>query len=76
MPLDSELATYAEKQDELEAHQGKFVLVHGDCIVEIFDTYADAISHGYRLYGVREPFLVKRIEIPETAQTITRLVAS
>jgi hypothetical protein len=75
MPLHRELATYAEKQDELEGHQGKFVLIHGDSIVEIFDTYADAIGHGYRLYSVREAFLVKRVEIPETAQTITRLVA-
>ena len=75
MALEKELATYESKKAELESEAGKFVLIHGDEIVGTFDSYADAIQEGYQQYGVREPFLVKRIEIPETVQTITRLVS-
>lgn len=74
MPLDTELRTYKEKLAELEQHQGKFVLIHGEQVVDIFDTYADALRQGYREFGVDDPFLVKRIEGVETAQCITRLL--
>ncbi|MGH7559109.1 MAG: hypothetical protein ACREMD_15280 [Gemmatimonadota bacterium] len=74
MALEREKETYRAKRAELEPHQGKFVLIHGDTVVDVFDTYADAIRHGYRQFGAKDPFLVKRIEIPETVQTITRLL--
>jgi hypothetical protein len=73
--LERELRTYEAKKAELEQHQGKYVLIHGDMIVDVIDTYPDAIRQGYRQFGVNDPFLVKRIEIPETAQTITRLLS-
>ena len=75
MALERELRTYEAKKAELEQHQGKYVLIHGDTVVDVIDTYPDAIRQGYRQFGVSDPFLVKRIEIPETAQTITRLLS-
>lgn len=73
MSLEKELETYRENLGELEQHEGKFVLIHGDDVVDIFDAYSDALRQGYREFGTDDPFLVKRIQRPETAQSITRM---
>jgi hypothetical protein len=46
MALEKELETYKTKLAQLTASEGKFVLVHGDQLHGIFDTYADAIKEG------------------------------
>lgn len=74
MALEKELQTYRAKLPELRAkEQGKFVLIHGDEVVDLFATYDDAIKEGYQKFGL-EPFLVKRIEAVESVQFISRLV--
>ncbi len=73
MPLEREKKTYDEKLSELEQHRGKFVLIHGEEIVDFFESYSDAISRGYHDFGL-DPFLVKRIEGTERIQLITRLL--
>ena len=71
--LANELATYRERFPELQAHEGKFVLIHDAEIGGIFETYADALKIGYEKYKL-EPFLVKKISATEIAQFITRHV--
>lgn len=67
--LDLELDTYQRHRNELLGKaEGKFVLIHGDRILGIFDSRNDAIRQGYQSVG-NVPFLVKQIvkvEIPQT----------
>ena len=71
MALEKELATYQKRLEELLPNEGKFVLIHGDEIAGIWDTYQDALQAGYQMYDLN-PFMVKRIEWAETVQNFTR----
>lgn len=73
MALERELATYARHLEGLKEHTGKFVLIHGDDVVETFVSYEDAIKAGYAQFKL-EPFLVNQIETDEMVQYITRHV--
>ncbi|HVW76208.1 MAG TPA: hypothetical protein VHB45_01255 [Alloacidobacterium sp.] len=71
MTLEKELATYQEKLPELKQHEGKFVLIHGNEVVDFFSTYDDAIKAGYQKFNLA-PFLVKQIQTIEPVFCITR----
>jgi len=72
--LDKELETYNQKLEQLKTeHAGKFVLIHGDQLVNVFSSYDDAINAGYAEFGL-DPFLVKRVQVVEQAQFISRMV--
>jgi hypothetical protein len=71
MALEKELATYKEKLPELKEHEGKFVLIHGDRIVDFFAAYEDAIKAGYQQFKL-EPFFVRQINAVEKVQHVTR----
>lgn len=73
MALERELATYKERFPELVQHEGRFVLIQGDNVVDTFDSYADALKQGYKQFGLT-PFLVKQIQSTEAIQFITRAV--
>ncbi len=73
MSLEKEKETYLAKLSELEQDEGKYVLIHGAEVVEVFESYADALSYGYDKFGL-EPFLVKLIEGTERVQLVTRLI--
>jgi len=74
MALERELKVYLSKLPELKAeNEGKFVLIHGDKVIDIFSSYDDAIEAGYGQFGL-EPFLVKQIHALEPAQFISRFV--
>jgi hypothetical protein len=74
MALEKELETYKKKLPELKAqHEGKFVLIHGETVVDTFSTYEDAIKHGYQTFK-QEPFLVKRIHAKEPVFFVSRNV--
>jgi len=73
MALEKELATYNAKLPELKDHQGKYVLIHGDDVVDFFAAYEDAIKAGYQRFQLA-PFLVKQINAVETVQHVTRNV--
>ena len=73
MALEKELETYRQKLSELREKEGKFALVHGDEVADVFSSYEDALKEGYRKYGL-EPFLVKKIEVEEKVQFISRFV--
>jgi hypothetical protein len=72
MALERELETYRQKLPELLANEGKFVLIHGGDIVDVFGTYEDAIKEGYGKFQLA-PFLVKQIQSVEQIHFISRL---
>jgi hypothetical protein len=71
MALEKELATYQAKLPELKQHEGKFVLIHGDQVVDTFTSYDDALKEGYKQFGLK-PFLVKQILTIEPVFSFTR----
>jgi hypothetical protein len=71
MALEKELATYRDKLPELIQHEGKFVLIHGDSVIDYFGAYEDAIKAGYQRFQL-EPFLVKQVNAVEQIQHMTR----
>jgi len=74
MALEKELAVFNQRLPEFKAeHQGKFVLIHGDEVVDFFSSYDDAIKAGYSKFKL-DPFLVKQIRALEQVQFISRFV--
>jgi hypothetical protein len=71
MALEKEMETYQRVFAELQAHQGKYALIHDSEVVDIFGTYEDALKEGYDQFGL-EPFLVKQIRAIEQVQYFTR----
>jgi hypothetical protein len=74
MALEAELRVYKEKLPELIAQEGKFVLIHGNDVADVFATYEDALKQGYQKFGL-EPFLVKQIRQMEQAEFVSRFVS-
>jgi hypothetical protein len=75
MALEIELDTYKTKLPELAADEGKFVLIHGDQVIDVYGTYEDAIKEGYAKFSL-EPFLVKQIQTTEQVHFISRFQAT
>jgi hypothetical protein len=71
MALEKEVETYTKSLPQLLADQGKYVLIHGEKVVGIYDTYQDALKIGYESFGLA-PFLVKRIQAVEQVHSFTR----
>jgi hypothetical protein len=56
-----ELKTYKVKKSSLlEKAEGRFVLIYQDRIIDIYNTEAEGIRHGYLQLG-NVPFFVKEI---------------
>lgn len=69
--LDTELKTYEQNRDALlGTAEGKYVLIHGDEIVGVYDSKMDAIAQGYRDFG-NVPFLVKKVVKVESPLNFT-----
>ena len=65
MALEKELETYKSKLPEFKDSEGKFVLIRGDQVIDIYTSYEDAIKGGYQKFKL-EPFLVKQIQAIES----------
>jgi len=74
MALEQELETYKNKLAEFQGNEGRFVLIRGDQVVDMYSTYEDAIKEGYAKFGVNSPFLVKQIQAIQQVQFISRFV--
>ena len=63
--FQTELQTFEALMSELLVDSaGKFALIKGDQLVDVFDTDVDAIRQGYKEFG-NVPFLVKQIALVE-----------
>ena len=71
MALERELLTYQEHLEELLAQEGKYVLIHGDKVEDVFDTYGHALGAGYERFKL-EPFFVKQNQVIENMQPFSR----
>lgn len=70
-PLARELAAYTRLLPSLLSEEGKFALIIGDGLVDVFSTYEDALKAGYQQAKLG-PFLVKKIAATETAMYFSR----
>ena len=74
--LARELETFERHRERLlKEAAGKFALVHGDELAGVWPVNEDALRKGYERYKLN-PFLVKRIESAEHAETFTRDLGS
>ena len=65
MAIDREWETFlANLPALLEKEAGRYVLIHGDQVVGVWDTKAEALEEGYRRF-LLESFLVQRIVADE-----------
>ena len=71
MALETELATYERKRQELLANEGRYVLIKGDSVAGIWDTYEDVIEAGYDKFGL-SGFFVRKIAAVDPILEITR----
>ena len=69
--LAAELKTFEQNRDHLlGTAEGKFVLIHSNQVVGVYDSKMDAISAGYQQFG-NVPFLVKQVVKVEAPQNFT-----
>jgi len=71
MALEKELETYKREFEHLREHEGKFVLIKDDRVLDWYDTYRDALKAGYEKFGL-VPFMVKQILSVEPVHTFSR----
>ena len=69
MALEREMETYRRELPKLREHAGKFVLIHGDEVAGIWDTFADAVQVGDDRFGL-EPFMVHEIVSEEHPRVV------
>ena len=69
--LDTELRTYdAHLARLLGQDRGKYVLIKGDRVVDVFSSNEDALKHGYEQFEA-EAFLVRQIVEVQVPQNFT-----
>lgn len=69
--LEQEIKYFEAARDQLLGKaKGKFALIKGDKLIDIFENQLDAIKIGYEKFG-NEPFLVKQILEVDTPQNFT-----
>ena len=56
MALEKELETYRSHLPELKGeNEGRFVLIRGDQVIDVFSSYDDALKAGYTKFGLGPP---------------------
>jgi hypothetical protein len=75
MSLEKELHTYESRLTEWTEHEGKFVLIRGETVVDFFFTYEDAVKIGYDKFKL-EPFFVKQVQTVAQAQFVSRFAGA
>lgn len=71
--LEREMETYRQRLPGLLAtDEGRFVLIHGEQVAGVWDTWQAAMEEGYRRFNL-EPFLVKQIVAHEKPIFVSRL---
>lgn len=70
--LSKELSTYRLKLPTLIGQQGKFVLIKGENIDGVYNTYSEAMTAGYTKHGISSPFFVRKISPVEQVLFFSR----
>jgi hypothetical protein len=52
---------------------GKYALIRGSEVLSTWSTYEDAIQEGYKVCGLNDRFLVKKIELFEQVHFNSRM---
>jgi hypothetical protein len=73
MPLEQEIETYRRELRALLAHKGKYVVIQGDSVIGIRDTFEEALSLGYETCGLGI-FLVRQISETEKVLYTSRSI--
>jgi hypothetical protein len=71
MALERELETYGRELPNLLDRQGKYVVIQGEMVIGVYDTFDEALRTGYTLFKL-EPFLVKQIQAQDKPVYFTR----
>jgi hypothetical protein len=60
--FEQEMATYEQERANLinAGHEGRFAVIKGEKIYGCWDTFHDALQHGYTVIGLT-PFMVKEV---------------
>lgn len=59
--LQAEMRTFRTRRDELVGRaRGKYVLIKGEDVIDVFEDQIDAVARGFRTFG-KQPFLVRQI---------------
>lgn len=75
MALEREQQTYEEHLNDLLPQIGKFVLIRGTEVVDVYAAYEDALKAGYERFGT-SGFMVKKIEAQATVHYFSRDIES
>ncbi|MDB5310798.1 MAG: hypothetical protein JWO38_5000 [Gemmataceae bacterium] len=63
MALERELDTFRRELPKLLAvpgNQGRFVLIHGETVAGLYQSFDDGVAAGYDLFGL-DSFMVKEV---------------
>ena len=63
----------AHKTEWLSRHQGKFLLIKGEELLDVFSTLEDAYKAGVKLFG-NQPFFIRRLEETNSTNQIPSLM--
>jgi hypothetical protein len=74
MPLDRERAVYLRERDRLieSGHLGRWVVIRGEELVGVFDSFDDAMSAGYDRFGLDEVFMARQVARTDPIIPISR----
>jgi hypothetical protein len=70
-PLATELATFNKLLPSLMKNEGKYALIIGEQLIDIYSTYEDAVKVGYAKAQL-SPFLVKKISGVQSVANFSR----
>ena len=73
MDFQKELETYRKALPNWVEEEGRWTLILGDEIAGVFDTFAEAVDHGYEKYGLA-PFMVKPIHQVEPVYFMSNVI--
>jgi len=61
--LERELETYLKERPRLlaEGQAGRFVVIHGNEVLGVYDTLEEALEAGYNRFGLDELFMARQI---------------
>lgn len=74
MSLERELETYEQRRAEWLAagQEGRWVVIHGPDVLDLFDSLDAAAEAGYRHFGLSELFMVRQVSQPHAPLRVSR----